>query len=113
MVVPLLIERLQAGSPATTGVALLGISAMWAISAPLGGRLSDRLGRRWAGRGWGLACVTAIGLAMLAGGPAPGVTGTVIHGDPAGDRRVRIGLSGSPRQTAAMEIGRTGAGRDG
>ncbi len=99
LVVPLLIERLQAGSPATTGVALLGISAMWAISAPLGGRLSDRLGRRWPAVVGGI--VTALGLAMLAVTGA--VTGTVVLATLLAIVGFGMGLSGSPRQTAAME----------
>lgn len=99
LVVPLMIERLQEGTPATAGLVLLGISALWAVAAPIGGRLSDTLGRRRpAVLG---AVVTALGLGALAalGADAP----TVVVGVLLSLVGLGMGLAGSPRQTAAME----------
>ena len=99
VLVPLLIEVLQAGSPTTTGLVLLGISALGAIAAPVGGRLSDRVGRRRpAVIG---AAATALGLAVLwqiATVAPPLVLGVVLAVVGAG-----MGLAGSPRQAAALE----------
>jgi MFS family permease len=100
VIVPLLIERLDRGDPATGGLALLGISAMWAVAAPLGGRWSDRAGRRVpvvAG-----SAVMAAGLAALwlvAGSATALVVGLLLAVVGLG-----MGLSGSPRQVAALEV---------
>lgn len=99
LVVPLMVERLQAGTPAVAGLVLLGISALWAVAAPFGGRLSDRLGRRRpAVIG---SAVTAVGLAVLAligAGASTFALGALLSLVGFG-----MGLAGSPRQTAAME----------
>jgi DHA2 family methylenomycin A resistance protein-like MFS transporter len=99
LVVPLLVERLQGGTPATTGIVLLGISALWAAAAPFGGRLSDRLGRRRPAVIGGI--VTAVGLAILTAVGAASST-TLLAGllSLVG---FGMGLAGAPRQTAAME----------
>ena len=99
LVVPLMVERLQEGTPATAGLVLLGISALWAVAAPFGGRMSDSLGRRRpAVIG---AAVTALGLGALAalGAEAP----TIALGLLLSLVGLGMGLAGSPRQTAAME----------
>ncbi len=99
LVVPLLVERIQGGSPATAGIVLLGISALWAVAAPFGGRLSDRLGRRLPAVIGGI--VTVIGLAILAvAGPT---SSTLILAGLLSLVGFGMGLGGSPRQTAAME----------
>jgi DHA2 family methylenomycin A resistance protein-like MFS transporter len=100
IVVPLLVERLQSGSPTTAGLVLLGISALWGLVAPLGGRLSDRVGRRRPAVIGGIA--TAIGLAVL-WQVAPSVS-TVVLGGLLALVGLGMGLSGSPRQAAAMEV---------
>ncbi|HEV8697808.1 MAG TPA: MFS transporter [Candidatus Limnocylindrales bacterium] len=100
LVVPLLVERLQSGSPTTAGLVLLGISALWGFVAPLGGRLSDRVGRRRPAVVGGMA--TAIGLAVL-WQVAPSVS-TVVLGGLLALVGLGMGLSGSPRQAAAMEV---------
>jgi len=46
VIVPLLVQDLDHGSPETSGLVLLGISALGGVAAPFGGRLSDRVGRR-------------------------------------------------------------------
>jgi len=99
LVVPLLVERLQGGSPATSGVALLGISALWGVAAPYGGRLSDRLGRRRPAIIGGVA--TAVGLAIL-WWLVPTMSTLVLAGLLA-VVGFGMGLAGSPRQAAAME----------
>jgi EmrB/QacA subfamily drug resistance transporter len=99
IVVPLLVERVQGGSPATGGLVLLGISALWAVAAPFGGRLSDALGRRRPAVIGSI--VTVVGLALLW---AVGATsGTVVLGGLLALVGFGMGLAGSPRQTAAME----------
>ena len=99
LVVPLLVERLQGGSPAITGLVLLGISALWAVAAPFGGRLSDRVGRRRPAVVGGI--VTAIGLAILA---SLGASATwLVLAALLSLVGTGMGIAGSPRQTAAME----------
>lgn len=99
LVVPLMIERLQGGTAATAGLALLGISALWAVAAPFGGRLSDRLGRRRPAVTGGI--LTALGLAALAGAGAS--ASTIVLAGLLSLVGFGMGLAGSPRQTAAME----------
>jgi DHA2 family methylenomycin A resistance protein-like MFS transporter len=97
--VPLLVERLQGGSPTDGGLALLGVSALWGLAAPIGGRLSDRVGRRRPAVIGG--AVTAIALAVLwQVGPGASLLVLAILLSLVG---VGMGLSGSPRQTAAIE----------
>jgi DHA2 family methylenomycin A resistance protein-like MFS transporter len=99
LVVPLLVERLQGGSAATTGLVLLGISALWAVAAPFGGRLSDRVGRRRPAVIGGI--ITAVGLALLA---ALGASATWLAlAALLSLVGTGMGIAGSPRQTAAME----------
>ena len=99
VLVPLLVEVLQRGSPETTGLVLLGISALGAITAPFGGRLSDRIGRRApaiAGTALalvGLAILWQIGAVVAAVG-----LGLLLALVGAG-----MGLAGSPRQAAAFD----------
>jgi MFS transporter, DHA2 family, methylenomycin A resistance protein len=99
LLVPLLVERLQGGSPEATGLVLLGISALWAVAAPYGGRISDRLGRRlpavlgMGATGGALAVLWLVAPAasLLVIGAALSIVG------------FGMGLSGSPRQAAALE----------
>ncbi len=99
VLVPLLIERLDHGDPATSGVVLLGISASWAVAAPLGGRWSDRSGRRVPVVVGSL--VMAAGLAIL--WQVAGSTTAVVIGLLLAVVGLGMGLSGSPRQVAALE----------
>ena len=99
LVVPLMVERLQGGSAAEAGAVLLGISALWAIAAPIGGRSSDRVGRRRPAVLGG--AVTVIGLAVLAALGAS-IT-TVLLGGCLALVGFGMGLAGPPRQTAAIE----------
>jgi DHA2 family methylenomycin A resistance protein-like MFS transporter len=99
LVVPLLVERLQGGSPTLGGLALLGISALWALAAPIGGRASDRIGRRQPAVIGGV--ITAVALAVL-WQVAPG-SSTLVLAALLSVVGLGMGLSGSPRQTAALE----------
>jgi EmrB/QacA subfamily drug resistance transporter len=99
VLVPLLVQRLQGGAPTTSGLVLLGISALGAVAAPFGGRLSDRVGRRLPAV-VGMA-VCAIGLAAL-WQVAP-VASAVLLGVLLAVVGFGMGLSGSPRQAAAFE----------
>ncbi len=104
ILVPLLVERLQGESAETAGLVLLGISALWAIAAPFGGRLSDRVGRRRPVVA-GSAVLTA-GLAMLAlfaTGSTPLAVFAMLSVVGFG-----MGFAGSPRQAAAMDAVPTG-----
>ena len=99
LVVPLLVERLQRGSPADGGVALLGISAVWALAAPIGGKASDRVGRRLPAVIGG--AITALALAAL-WQVAPS-SSTLVLASLLAVVGLGMGLSGSPRQIAALE----------
>ncbi len=104
ILVPLLVERLQGESAETAGLVLLGISGLWAVAAPFGGRLSDRVGRRRPVVA-GSAFLTA-GLAMLAlfaTGSTPLAVFVMLSVVGFG-----MGFAGSPRQAAAMDAVPTG-----
>lgn len=98
ILVPLAVEELLRESAATSGIALLGIAGVAALVAPIGGRASDRRGRR-------LLVVTgaAISAAGLAGLALPGGAGSVLA------IAVLLGVVGlgngltSGRQAAALE----------
>ena len=99
LLVPLLVERLQGGSPEATGLVLLGISALWAVAAPYGGRISDRLGRRLPVVLGMAATGAALALLWLV---AP-TASLVVIGAALSIVGFGMGLSGSPRQAAALE----------
>jgi EmrB/QacA subfamily drug resistance transporter len=99
ILVPLLTEILLGESPATSGAVLLGIAGVGAIVAPLGGRASDRHGRRVLAVAGGL--ITAAGLAALAL-PA-GASSALIVAALLCVVGLGLGISGSPRQAAAFE----------
>jgi EmrB/QacA subfamily drug resistance transporter len=99
VIVPLLVEELQGGDPTTSGLVLLGVSALWAVAAPYGGRLSDVAGRRRPAVAGMLVCGAALaGLWLVAPTTTPLVVGGLMAVVGLG-----MGVSGSPRQTAALE----------
>jgi EmrB/QacA subfamily drug resistance transporter len=99
VIVPLLVEGLRGGDPLTSGLVLLGISALGAIAAPIGGRMSDTVGRRRpAVAGMVVAAVALAGLWAVAPESGPIVLGGLLAVVGFG-----MGLAGSPRQTAALE----------
>ena len=99
ILVPLLVEELLHGDPRTAGLVLLAISAVGAIAAPIGGRLSDRYGRRLPVVA-GSLCLTAglIALWWFAADSTAVVIAVLL-----GVIGLGLGLSGSPRQAAAMD----------
>jgi hypothetical protein len=97
--VPLLVELVLRQPATTSGVVLLGIAGVSAIVAPLGGRASDRQGRRRVVVLGSSVC--GLGLVALA---VPGaVASAVVVGALLGVVGLGMGLSGSPRQAAALE----------
>jgi len=99
ILVPLLVERLLDGSAETAGLVLLGVSGLWAVAAPFGGRLSDRRGRRLPVV-VGSICLTIglIALWQVAAETTALVVGALLCVVGFG-----MGFSGSPRQAAALE----------
>jgi EmrB/QacA subfamily drug resistance transporter len=98
IIAPLAVEELLGGSAITSGIALLGTAAVGALVAPLGGRQSDRRGRRLVVVGGSL--VSAAGLVLLAtpAGIASVASIAVLF--------ALVGLGNgltSPRQAAALE----------
>ncbi|MBI2762238.1 MAG: MFS transporter [Chloroflexi bacterium] len=99
ILVPMLVERLLAGSATTSGLVLLGISGVGALVAPFGGRASDRRGRRALVLTGSLVMTAGLaGLALPAGSGSFIVVGALLAVVGLG-----MGLSGSPRQAAAFE----------
>ncbi|HEX5824440.1 MAG TPA: MFS transporter [Candidatus Limnocylindrales bacterium] len=99
VIVPLLVQGLEHGAPETSGLVLLGISALGAVAAPIGGRLSDRVGRRLPVILGTLAMTAGLGLLwMVAGSTTTLVLGVLLSVVGFG-----MGLAGSPRQLAALE----------
>jgi MFS transporter, DHA2 family, methylenomycin A resistance protein len=99
VLVPLLVERLQGGDAQTSGFVLLGISALGAIAAPIGGRRSDVVGRRQPAVIGTVA--SAVGLAAL-WLVAP-ESSTLMLGLLLALVGFGMGMAGPPRQTAALE----------
>ena len=100
VLVPLLVERIQNGDAQTSGFVLLGISALGAIAAPIGGRMSDAVGRRRPAV-LGMIASTAglVALSLVAAQASTLWLGLLLAVVGFG-----MGLSGSPRQTAAVEM---------
>ena len=99
VIVPLLVERLQAGSAQTSGFVLLGISALGAIAAPIGGRMSDVAGRRRPAVLGTLGSVVGLAALWLV---APGAS-VLVLGLLLGVVGFGMGMAGAPRQAAALE----------
>jgi EmrB/QacA subfamily drug resistance transporter len=99
VIVPLLVQGLEGGNPETTGLVLLGISALGAIAAPFGGRLSDRVGRRIPVILGSLAMAVALAILWW----VAGATSTLVLAGLLSIVGLGMGLAGSPRQLAALE----------
>jgi EmrB/QacA subfamily drug resistance transporter len=99
VLVPLLVERVNGGDARTSGLVLLGISALGAVAAPIGGRMSDAVGRRRPVIIGTLVCTAGLGALWLVAPATAGLSlalwvGVIGFG---------LGMSGAPRQTAAIE----------
>jgi len=107
--VPLLVELVLREPATASGTVLLGIAGVSAIVAPFGGRTSDRRGRRIVAVVG--SAISALGLVALA---VPGAASSaVVVGLLLGVVGLGMGLSGSPRMTAALEsveVDRVGMG---
>jgi EmrB/QacA subfamily drug resistance transporter len=99
VLVPLLVEGLQAGDARTSGFVLLGISALGAIAAPIGGRMSDAVGRRQPAVIGTLASVVGLAVLWMV---APEAS-TLLLGLMLALLGFGMGLAGAPRQAAALE----------
>ena len=100
VLVPLLVERIQGGDAQTSGFVLLGISALGAVAAPIGGRVSDAVGRRLPAALGTLGSVVGLVALWLV---APEAS-TLLLGLLLALVGFGMGMSGSPRQTAALEM---------
>ena len=100
VLVPLLVERIQGGDAQTSGFVLLGISALGAVAAPIGGRVSDAVGRRLPAVLGTLGSVVGLAALWLV---APEAS-TLLLGLLLALVGFGMGMSGSPRQTAALEM---------
>jgi EmrB/QacA subfamily drug resistance transporter len=100
VLVPLLVERIQGGDAQTSGFVLLGISALGAVAAPIGGRVSDAVGRRMPAVLGTLGSVIGLVALWLV---APEAS-TLLLGLLLALVGFGMGMSGSPRQTAALEM---------
>jgi DHA2 family methylenomycin A resistance protein-like MFS transporter len=107
LTLPILLSRHNGWSSAEIGLSLAALSAGTALCAPLGGRLADRIGRRWTTVG-GLSLLTVgvLPLALLGAAlPAAAMLGAL------GLAGVGLGISSAPMQTAAVEsVGAAEAG---
>ena len=99
ILVPLLVEELLHGDARTAGLVLLAISAVGAVAAPIGGRISDRYGRRLPVVA-GSLCLTAglVALWWFAADSSAVVIALLL-----GIVGLGLGLAGSPRQAAAFD----------
>ena len=99
ILVPLLVEELLHGDARTAGLVLLAISAVGAVAAPIGGRMSDRYGRRLPVVA-GSLCLTAglVALWWFAADSSAAVIALLL-----GIVGLGLGLAGSPRQAAAFD----------
>jgi EmrB/QacA subfamily drug resistance transporter len=99
LTVPILLSRRGGWSSAKVGAVLVMLSGAMVVCSPLGGRLADRVGRRWP---------TVIGLALLTLGVLPlalaggGIAIPLLLGG-LGIAGVGLGLSSAGMQTAAIE----------
>ncbi len=99
LTVPILLSRRGGWSSAKIGALLVMLSGAMVVCSPLGGRLADRVGRRWP---------TVIGLALLTLGVLPlalasgGIAVPLLIGS-LGVAGLGLGLSSAGMQTAAIE----------
>jgi EmrB/QacA subfamily drug resistance transporter len=104
LIVPILAERELDLGPSGAGLLIGAMTAAMMVMSPVGGHLSDRLGRRApVVAGAALAVAATVGLALMAG--APGVGGTAGLVALAG---VGVGVAGASLQTTAVESAPTG-----
>jgi MFS family permease len=99
LAVPILLAGQEGWSSARIGLVLTSMSATMVICSPIGGRLSDRWGRRWPTVG-GLVLLT-LGLLFLGLAGSEPVLPVLVGG--LGVAGVGLGLSSAGMQSAAVE----------
>ena len=99
LAVPILLASQPGWGSAQTGLVLTSMSATMVIFSPLGGRLSDRWGRRWPTVG-GLALLT-LGVLLLALADSEPVLPVLVCG--LGVAGIGLGLYSAGMQSAAVE----------
>lgn len=99
LVVPILAERGLGLGASGAGLLIGGMTASMMVVSPVGGHLSDRLGRRApALAGSALAAAATAGLAAIAGDPGTAATAALVALAGLG-----VGLAGASLQTTAVE----------
>ena len=99
LAVPLLLDRRGGFSEAQIGLVLMSMSVGMVLLAPIGGRLSDHLGRRWPAVGGMVLLTGGVGaLALLGPDVDTGVlvTALIVSG-------IGLGMGSGSMQTAAVE----------
>lgn len=99
LAVPILLAAQPGWGSARTGLVLTSMSATMVVCSPLGGRLSDRWGRRWP-TVIGLALLT-LGLLLLGLAGSESVLPVLVGG--LGVAGIGLGLSSAGMQSAAVE----------
>lgn len=99
LAVPILLAELPGWGSARAGLVLTSMSATMVVCSPLGGRLSDRWGRRWP-TALGLGLLT-LGLALLGLAGSASVLAVLVGG--LGVAGIGLGLSSAGMQAAAIE----------
>lgn len=99
LAIPILLSRRVGWTSAAVGLVLAAMSTGMVVFSPLGGRLADRLGRRWP---------TVLGLLLLSLGLVPlaltgGAVATVALVGGLAVAGAGLGLSSAGMQTAAVE----------
>lgn len=99
LAVPILLAAQPGWGSASAGLVLTSMSATMVVCSPLGGRLSDRWGRRWPTVA-GLVLLT-LGLLLLGLAGSGPVLPVLVGG--LGVAGIGLGLSGAGMQSAAVE----------
>ena len=99
VLIPLLVQTLQGGTAQTSGLVLLGISALGAIASPIGGRMSDAVGRREPAVLGMLASAVGLAALWLVAPEASNLWLSLLLALVG----FGMGMAGSPRLAAAME----------
>ncbi len=97
--IPILTQNLMHASATASGLVLLGLSGLSALTAPFGGHFSDRVGRRVPAVVGSVFMVIGLGALWL----TTGRSSIQLVGLFLGIVGIGFGLSGAPRQTSALE----------